>query len=98
MNEIFENEELKLPDTSFMSHLKKSIPRDQFKTITDDMINTLKEEKEEFCQVDYHTLQEAKKQLYSLLTDIITDESGCVISEAIEKARVRLSELEEIEG
>ena len=74
-----------------MSHLKKLIPRDQFKTITDDMINTLKEEKEEFCQADYNTLQEAKKQLYALLTNIITDESGYVISEAIGKAKVRLA-------
>ena len=79
-NDIFENEELKLPDTSFMSHLKKLIPRDQFKTITDDMINTLKEEKEDFCQANYNTLQEAKKQLYALLTNIITDESGYFIS------------------
>ena len=45
-DDIFKNDELKLPDTSFMSHLKKLIPHDQFKTITDDMINTLKEEKE----------------------------------------------------
>ena len=81
-----------------MSRLKKLIPRDQFKTITDDMINTLKEEKEEFCQADYHTLQEAKKQLYALLTDIITDESGYFISEAIRKAKVRLVELEEMKG
>ena len=58
------------------------------------MINTLKEKKEEFCQADYHTLQEAKKQLYALLTDIITDESGYVISKAIGKAKVRPAELE----
>ena len=51
------------------------------------MINTLKEEKEQFCQVDYHTPQEAKKQLYALLTDIITDESGYVISKAIERLK-----------
>ena len=62
------------------------------------MINTLKEEKEEFCQADYHTLQEAKKQLYALLTNNITDESGYVISEAIGKAKGRLAELEEMEG
>ena len=80
-----------------MSHLKKSIPHDQFKAITNDMINTLKEEKEEFCQEDYHTLQEAKQQLYVLLTDIIMDESGYLISEAIRKAKVRLAELDKME-
>ena len=62
------------------------------------MINTLKEEKEDFCQADYNTPQEAKRQLYALLTNIITDESGYVISEAIGKAKVRLAKLEEMEG
>ena len=60
-NDIFKSEELKLPDTSFMSRLKRVIPCDQFKQITDDMINTLNEEKEGFCQGNYYTLQDAKK-------------------------------------
>ena len=60
-NDIFESEELELPDTSFMSHLKRVIPHDQFKQITDDLINTLKEEKEGLCQADFHTLQDTKK-------------------------------------
>ena len=81
-----------------MSHLKRIICHDQFKQITDDMINTLNEEKEVFCQANYYTLQDAKKQLYSLLTKIITDKSGYIIHEAIGKAKGGLSELEEIEG
>ena len=36
--------------------------------------------------------------MYALLTDIITDESGYVISEAIRKAKMRLAELEKMEG
>ena len=84
-DDMFDNDDLKLPDTSFMSHLKRVIPHDQFKQITDDMINTLKEEKEGFCQADYYMLQDAKKQLYALLTEIIRDESGYIISEAIGK-------------
>ena len=62
----------------------------RFQQITDDMLNTLNREKEGFCQGNYFTLQDAKKQLYALLTEIIMDESGYIIHEAIK--------LEEIKG
>ena len=87
-----------MPDTSFMSHLRRVIPHDQFKQITDDIINTLNDEKEGFCQVNYYTLQDAKRKLYSLLTEIITDESGYIIHDAIGRTKRRLSKLEEKEG
>ena len=94
---MFRKEALELPYTSFMSHLKRTIPHDQFKQITDDMINTLNDEKEGFCQANYYTLQDAKRKLYSLLTKIVGDESGYIIHDAINRTKRRLSELEEKE-
>ena len=95
---MFRKEEFELPDTSFMSHLKRVIPHDQFKQLTDDIINTLNDEKEGFCQAIYYTLQDAKMKLYALLTEILMDESGYIIHDAIRRAKRRLSELEEKEG
>ena len=62
------------------------------------MLNTLNDEKEGFCQGNYYTLQDAKKSLYALLTEIIMDESGYVIHEAIEGAKRGLAKLKEIKG
>ena len=44
-------------------------------------------EKEDFCKGNYYTLQEAKNQLYALLTEIMMNEAGYVIDQAIEGSK-----------
>ena len=59
-NDMFDNDDLKLPDTSFMNRLRQAIPCDQFQQIADPMLRTLEDEKEEFCKGSYNTLQDVK--------------------------------------
>ena len=37
-DDMFESDDLKLPDTSFMNHLKQAVPCEQFQQITDGML------------------------------------------------------------
>ena len=59
--DMFEGDNLKLPDTSFMNGLRQAVPHEQFQQITDDMLRTLSYDKEGFCEGNYYTLQDAKK-------------------------------------
>ena len=97
-NDMFDNDDLKLPDASFMNHLRQAIPRDQFQQIADDMLRTLEDEKEEFCKGSYYTLQDAKKRLNALLTKVMMDENGYIISDTIEGAKRGLTELKELKS
>ena len=97
-NNMFGSDDLELPDTSFMNRLRQAVPREQFQQITDDMLRTMSDEKEGFCKGTYYTLQDAKKWLYALLTEVMMDKSGYVIHEAIEGAKRGLAELKEIVG
>ena len=53
-------------------------------------------EKEDFCKGNYYTLQEAKNQLYALLTEIMMNEAGYVIDQAIEGSKRGIAELKEV--
>ena len=78
-NDMFKGDNLKLPATNFMDHLKQAITHEQFQQITNDMIRGMDIMKEGFCERDHYTLQEAKDQLHSLLTDIMMDDTGYIL-------------------
>ena len=79
-----------------MNHLRQAIPSDQYQQIADDMLRTLNDEKEEFCKGSYYTLQDAKNWLYALLTEVMMDKTGYIISNDIERAKRGLTELKEL--
>ena len=54
--------------------------------------------KENFCKRMYYTLPEAQKQLHVLLTEVMMDESGYVINEAVEGAEREQAKLKQIKS
>ena len=97
-NDVFDNDDFNLPETSYMNCLRQAIPHDRFQQIADVMLRTLNDEKEEFCKGTYYTLQDAKKHLYALLTEIMMDKIGYIISNAIEGAKRGLNKLKELKS
>ena len=59
-DDMFENDDLKLPDTNFMNRMRKAITCEQFQQIANDMLKKMSDKKEDFCKGNYYTLQEAK--------------------------------------
>ena len=74
--DMFKDDNLKLPDTSFMNQLRQSVPHEQCQEITDKVVITIENKKDEFCKGTYHTLQDAKKQLHAILTKVMVDKYG----------------------
>ena len=68
-----------------MNLLKQAITHEQFQQITNDMLKAMSNEKEDFCKGNYYTLQEAKNQLYALLTDIMMNDTGYIIDQVPSK-------------
>ena len=60
------------------------------------MLNTMSNEKEDFCKGNYYTLQEAKNQSYALLTEIMMYEAGYVIDQAIEGSKREMAKLRKV--
>ena len=54
-----------------MDHLKKVITSDQFQQLNDDILRGMDINKQEYCNADNHTLQEAKDRLHALLTTVL---------------------------
>ena len=88
--DMFEDDNLKLPDTSFMNQLRQSVPHEQCQQITDEVVITI-EKKEKFCKGTYHTLQDVKKQLYAILTEVMVEKSGYVLDKLIERTKRKLT-------
>ena len=91
-----EDDNLKLPDTSFMNQLRQSVPHEQCQQITDEVVVTMEKKKEVFCKGTYHTLQDAKKQLHAILTKVMVDKSGYVIDKSIERTERKLTKLKQL--
>ena len=53
---MFDSDDLKLPDTSFMNHLRQALPCEQFQQIADDILRMMSDEKKDFCKGSYYTL------------------------------------------
>lgn len=59
-DDMFDSDDLELPDTNFMNRLKKAETHEQFQQITNDMLKTMSDEKDNFYNGNHYTLQEAK--------------------------------------
>ena len=81
-----------------MNHLRQAIPHEQVQQIIDDMLITMGNEEEGFCNGNYYTLQDAKKQLHALLTKFMMNKSECSINKARERAERGLAELKEMKS
>ena len=62
-----------------MDRLEKELNKEQVEQITEDIKKARDEKKEEFCKVDYMSLQDAKTKLMIFITKIIMNEAGFII-------------------
>ena len=79
--------ESKLPHPEFMDHLKKVITSEQFQQLNDDILRGMDMNKQEYCNADHHTLQEAKDRLHALLTNIMMGIVGYILNKSIRVKR-----------
>ena len=90
---MFKGGNIKLPATSFMDCLKQAITHKQFQQITNDMIRGMDIMREGFWERDHYTLQGAKDQLQSLLTDIMMDDTGYILDKTIHESKKEMVQL-----
>ena len=93
---MFKGDNIELPATSFMDCLKQAITHEQFQQITDDMIRGMDTMKEGFWERDHYTLQEAKDQLQSLLTEIMMNDAGYILDKTIHESKKEMAQLKKI--
>ena len=82
-DQMFEQGSFNLPTTSFMERLKQAVTEEDFQHIKKEILKTLKYEKDDFCTSNYSTLMDAKNKLYSMLTEILVEETGNIIDHDI---------------
>ena len=58
----------------------------------------MQKKKEDFYKGKYHTLQDVKEQLNSILTKVIVDKSEYVIDKSIERTERKLAELKQLKS
>ena len=68
--------ESELPHTDFMGLLKKVITREQSQQLNNNIIRLVDNNKQEYCNADNHTLQQAKDRLHALLTSTMMGDVG----------------------
>ena len=76
---MFQDGSVELPVTDFMDRLEEALNKEQVEQIAEDIKKTIEGKKEEFCKADYMSLQDAKTQLSTLLTEVMKDEAGFII-------------------
>ena len=90
---MFQDEEFELPITNFMNHLGKALDEEQFHQIIEDIKKTIKNEEDRFSKTNYKTIQEAKNQLYALLTKIMMTEAGFIVDQSLEECKRKAQDL-----
>ena len=80
-------EEDKLEGTNFMDWLEKELGEEEYGKLARDINKAFLNRKEEFCKADYLSLQAAKAQLMTLVTEIMIDKAGFVINEILEDCK-----------
>ena len=76
---MFEEGNFELPTTSFMKKIKQAVMEEDYQHLKKEILNTLKDEKDQFCRSSYSTLKEARNKLYAMLTEIIVQEAGIIL-------------------
>ena len=85
--------ESKLPHTDFMGQLKKLITKEQFQQLNNNIIKGMGNNKQEYCNTDHHTLQQAKDRLYALLTRTMMGDVEYILDTALEESKSKLTTL-----
>ena len=73
-----------------MDCLKKVITSEQFQQLNNDILRGMDTEKQEYCNTDHHTLQEAKDQLHALLTNIMMGNIGYILDKSINESKEKM--------
>ena len=95
-DDMFKGDDFNLPDTSLMSQFRDVIPYEQFQQIAKEVVRKISNVKENFCKRMYYALPDAHQQLYTLLTEVMMDESEHTINKAIEETERELAKLKQI--
>ena len=85
--------ESELPHTDFMGQLKKVITRKQFQQLNNNIIKEMGNNKQEYCNADHHTLQQAKDRLHALLTRTMMGDVNYILDKALEESKNKLTTL-----
>ena len=68
---------------SFMGRLRRTVSREEFETIINEIEKTMDGEKDNHCELNYSSLTEARNNVYSLNTESLREEAGLVITNNI---------------
>ena len=82
-DDVFEEGNLELPNTGFMNKIKQAVMEENYQHLKKEILNTLKDEKDQFCRSSYSTLKEARNKLYIMLTEMIAQEAGSILDHNI---------------
>ena len=82
-DDVFEEGNLELPTTSFMKKIKQAVMEEDYQHLKKEILNTLKDEKDQFCRNRYSTLKVARNKMYTILTEIIVQEAGIILDHDI---------------
>ena len=93
---MFKGFDFRLPDTSLANQFREAIPHEQFQQIAKEVVRKISNVKENFCKRMYYALPDAHQQLYTLLTEVMMDESEHTINKAIEETERELAKLKQI--
>ena len=82
--------------TSLTNQFREAILHEQFQQIAKEVVRKISNVKENFCKRMNYALPDAHKQLYTLLTEVIMDESEYTINKAIKETERELAKLKQI--
>ena len=74
-----------------MDCLKKVITSEQFQQLSNDILRGMDMNKQEYCNTDHHTLQEAKDRLHALLTNIMMGDVGYILDKSIKESKEKMA-------
>ncbi len=82
-DDMFEEGNFELPTISFMKKIKQAVTEEDYQHLKKEILNTLKDKKNQFCGSSYSTLKEARNKLYIMLTEMIAQEAGSILDHNI---------------
>ena len=66
-----------------MNKIKQAVMEEDYHHLKKEILNTLKDKKDQFCKSSYSTLKEARNKLYIMLTEVIAQEAGSILNHNI---------------
>ena len=76
-----------------MGRLRKVITSEQFQQLSNDILRGMDINKQEYCNADHHTLQEAKDRLNALQTNIMMGDVGYILDKSIKESKEKMTVL-----